>query len=619
MSFYAPEQRCPRCRVPLTQGAPSCPNCGLALTDMGGAPRASRSGPPLSSWQPAEPEPQSGPPTARGFGSQSSSGPAMYRPGGQPAPGSFGGQSNSGPPMYRPGGQPAPGGSGPWGGSGGGLLRRPAPGYPQPPGASGGFSGAGNRLTGSGDASTRHQGPASGPRQPSTGWGSASSHQDTPGSYQGRPNSYQNPSTGYRGAPGGYQNRPTSHQDLPDDYWNRPGAWDSPSSYQSPPSGYRPTSTGWGGSTGYRHAPADEPETTADYYDDDPAPMYGRSQAFRGAPGPSWQQGAFGAPTTYPGSQPYYDIFGPPDLMQGPPTQPPPRRNKRTALILLVILVLLSGGGAAAYLYIQSKPAITVTSKYMVGTTPAGATTTSLHVTGTKFTAHSAVSFLLDGQPEPGHHIFQSDASGALKGDLSITAVWPLGQHNLTAKDAAGKTTILGKTIAIVMQGEAGTPGPNGAPADDASFTIHLLIHAHDNNIDKDETGTATLIVTGQPDPAGGTVCDPQDDTGQPQTVTDAKQGVKVTLTITCSGSYKSGKVTYKQIYSGFTVTYSDNGPTCTIPTFVHIKLDGSFTNAAALSGTLSGDSPTITCSNGKSGIYKAMTGTWTGSITSQK
>lgn len=49
MSFYSPELRCPRCRAPLPQRAPACPNCGLALADAG-APRASRSGPPPS-WQ----------------------------------------------------------------------------------------------------------------------------------------------------------------------------------------------------------------------------------------------------------------------------------------------------------------------------------------------------------------------------------------------------------------------------------------------------------------------------------------------------------------------------------------------------------------------------------------
>jgi hypothetical protein len=302
--------------------------------------------------------------------------------------------------------------------------------------------------------------------------------------------------------------------------------------------------------------------------------------------------------------------------------QPPPRRGKKVALILLVILALLSAGGAAAYLYIQSKPAITVTSKYMVGTTPAGAATTSLHVTGAKFTAHSRVSFLLDGQPEPGHQIFQSDASGALKGDLPITAAWPPGQHNLTAKDATGKATVLGKTIAIVTQGQAGTPGPNGAPADDASFTINVTIQEHNNNDGQDHSGTGTLVITGHPDPAGGTVCDSDTVTSQSKTekgTTDNGLTYTETLTGTCGGTYKGGKITFTETISNDTVEYSD-GVTCSAPApYVGLELDGSFTDATHLTGTVSAGTPTITCSNGNQGTLKGITGTWTGTISSSK
>ena len=298
---------------------------------------------------------------------------------------------------------------------------------------------------------------------------------------------------------------------------------------------------------------------------------------------------------------------------------PLPGRGKKVALILLIILVLLGGGGAAAYLFIQSRPVIAVTSKYLVGTTPAGAATTSLHVTGTKFAARSAVSFLLDGQPEPGHRIFQSDASGALKGDLPITVGWALGQHTLTAKDASGNTTILGKTIAIVAQGEAGTPGPNGAPADATSFTINLIIHQHDNNSGQDYTGTDSLVITGQPDPAGGTVCNPKTDTGQTQTLKGTSNGLRYTQTFieTCSGTYKGGKITYTQTVPSLKIDFS-NGVTCTATApFVNQELDGSFTNATNLSGTLSSSTVSLTCTNGNSNTLTFPPGTWTGTLSS--
>ncbi len=352
--------------------------------------------------------------------------------------------------------------------------------------------------------------------------------------------------------------------------------------------------------------------------------MYRGSQAFRGAPGQywqpdgqTWQRNYGGAPAAYPANQyAYGGAYAPADEEMAP-MQPAPRRGKKVALIWLIILVLLGAGGGGAYLFIRSKPVITVTSKYMVGTTPAGAATTQLHLSGSKFAARSAVSFLLDGQPEPGHHAFQSDANGALAGDLTVTTDWPMGQHSLTAKDASGNTTVLGKTIIIVPQGEANTPGPKGAPADDTpSFKLNLVVNVHDNNSGENGTYAYTLTVTGQPDPMGGKVCNPEEDTDQPQTTKDSS-GDTETGTIQCSGTYKGGKITYTQTISNYKLTFH-NGITCTATApFVNRELDGAFTSATEASGTLSSDTPTFTCSNGRSVTIKSFDGTWTGSISS--
>ncbi len=177
------------------------------------------------------------------------------------------------------------------------------------------------------------------------------------------------------------------------------------------------------------------PDSAPDPYVD-AAPPYSRSQSFRGAStstyqpgGQPWQQLYASAPPAYADSQPAYgDPYGPYDA-----EPEPPRRGKKTALVLLLIVALLAALGGAAYLYLGSRPTITVTSSYMVGTMPAGATSTTLHVSGSHFEAHSAVSFFIDGQPEPGQDVFQSDANGAVAGDLAITSDWPLGQHTLTA------------------------------------------------------------------------------------------------------------------------------------------------------------------------------------------
>ena len=430
MSFSRPEQRCPRCRFPYTQGVFTCPNCGLALASGGAnaAPRANRSG-PQPPWQPPDFEEYGASPPADRFGSPGTGGPRAYRPGGQYAPG--------------------------------------------------GYSGAGERSIDADNAPTNYQGPMGGQGRPSPGW-------DYPAGAQGPFADTEQRAPG-RGMPSNAQRPPAAGRDA---Y----------SAYQDWAQG--------------------APETPGDTYNGS-APPYSRSQTFRGAStsmyqpgGQTWQQQPYaGAPAAYPGSQQGYDDpYGQYDQQE-----PPPRRSKKTALIVLLVIVLLAAvGGGAAYLFIGSRPTIAVTSKYMVGTTPAGAATTTLHVSGSKFAPHSAVSILLDGQPDPGHEIFQSDASGAIGGNLTITSAWPLGQHSLTAKDASGSTTLQGDTIVIVAQGAANTPGPKGAPADDSSFTIKLTVHSHSKDTGQKSAYPYTLVVTGQPDPAGGTVCNPEQDTGQP-------------------------------------------------------------------------------------------------------
>jgi len=395
---------------------------------------------------------------------------------------------------------------------------------------------------------------------------------------------------------------------------------------QRPSSGYRNTSyqrppaAGRDAYSAYQEWAQGAPETPGDTYNGS-APPSSRSQAFRGAfppayqpGGQTWQQQPYaGAPAAYPGSQQGYDDpYGQYDQQEAPP-----RRSKKTALIVLLVIVLLAAvGGGAAYLFIGSRPTIAVTSKYMVGTTPAGATTTILYVSGSRFAAHSAVSILLDGQPEPGHEIFQSDASGAIGGNLTITSDWPLGQHSLTAKDASGSTTFQGKPIVIVAQGAANTPGPKGAPADDSSFTIHTTIHLHNKDTGQNSPASYVLLITGQPDPAGGAVCS-SSDTGKVQTNKSTSNGLRVTETFipTCSGTYKSGKIIYRQIFSNYKLAFS-NGVTCTVPEpFINLELDGSFTSATSISGTVSTDTPTITCSNGNSVTSKGDDGTWAGSV----
>src|SRR5205807_3318094 len=107
---------------------------------------------------------------------------------------------------------------------------------------------------------------------------------------------------------------------------------------------------------------------------------------------------------------------------------------------------------------------------------------------------------------------------GKVRADLTVTNDWSVGSHTLTAKDASSYTTNTGIAVTIVPQGQAHTPGPNGAPPDDMSFTVHSSVQPQDAVNGKQQTPfSITLQVTSSPN--GGTVCRSVDN-GQPQELT---------------------------------------------------------------------------------------------------
>jgi hypothetical protein len=270
------------------------------------------------------------------------------------------------------------------------------------------------------------------------------------------------------------------------------------------------------------------------------------------------------------------------------------------------------------------RPVIEVQSHYQQGGVPAGSTTTSLHVSGKWFSYRSSITFLLDGKPAPGSGGTQSDAQGRVEADLTVTGDWGVGNHTLTAKDDQGYVTRRGAALAIVTQGEAGTPGPNGAPADDASFTLVVTIQTQDPLTGAPQSMQETLVITGQADPAGGTVCQARDNS-QPFTQTgnvlDASgmpTGVtyQETLTATCSGSYKGGQLTYTETATSDQYVLS-NGFTCQASTPYTLQtLSGSFSSATTSSGSWSTSGYTMTCAQDQSVTqHPAQQGSWSGAI----
>lgn len=362
-----------------------------------------------------------------------------------------------------------------------------------------------------------------------------------------------------------------------------------------------------------------------------PLPGYGQmsspaypsvSQASLAGYGPGAQPAAFSAiyGQSNPGYPPPGQVFDPyagqvpytPQPGMPYPHFPPAqhRRGPSKALILLLVLVLILGSavtGLIIYLN-RPQPIITVTSAYKSGPLSIGASSTSFEIVGHKFSGTSVVTFLLDGSPAPGSQAAYSDSKGDLTVVLKIADAWPIGNHVLTARDASGYATATGVNIKIVTPGQSHTPGPNGAPSDDASGTIDIAISTSSGGI-----GTITLTVTGGAD--GGTVCRAEAD-GQSHTTTGTSQGVAYTETMsaTCNGTYKGGKINYVETVTDHRIVF-ENGLSCTVQVpYVDARLDGQFTSATSVNGSYAGDPITITCNMGVgTDTTEADQGSWTG------
>ncbi len=308
------------------------------------------------------------------------------------------------------------------------------------------------------------------------------------------------------------------------------------------------------------------------------------------------------------------------------PYTPPvaPKQSNRSLKILLIVLAVIvvlgaSGGGVLIYILTRPQPVIAVTSNYKVGTTPAGSTSTTFHVIGQKFSGSEAITFLLDGVPAPGSQAAHSDKDGNVTTDLTVNENWAQGNHTITAKDADGYTTKIGSKIMIVPQGEAHTPGPNGAPPDDITGIVVATIKSN-NPSGQNGPQTRNLNISGRPDPQGGTVCGDGDD-NKPVTQNEASNGVTgtVTLALTCSGTYKAGKLTYTETVTSAKFTFTENGITVTCPAttpFTNLHLEGTFSNATTVSGTSSSDKFTINCDHGVGPLtIGGDNGTWTGTM----
>ncbi|HEY7346912.1 MAG TPA: protein kinase [Ktedonobacterales bacterium] len=267
----------------------------------------------------------------------------------------------------------------------------------------------------------------------------------------------------------------------------------------------------------------------------------------------------------------------------------------------------------SASIVVIPQPVLDVHSDYQDGTTPAGSSSTSFTITGRRFAPNSTVTFLLDGGTLPGSQPTLTDARGRVEVTLTVTGDWTLGRHTITAQDDQGHSTQTAAPVEIVRQGEAGTPGPHGAPTDNATFNINVTIHTKNASTGEAETFTMTLDVS------NGKVCDNSTDTGEPQhykqTFSDGTF-YNETYVLKCSGTYKAGHLVYTQTTTQDTFDLSDGGLCVGETPRVSIRLVGNFSSTTKISGTFRNDAERITCPRIVTFYLlssNAQTGTWTG------
>jgi hypothetical protein len=267
---------------------------------------------------------------------------------------------------------------------------------------------------------------------------------------------------------------------------------------------------------------------------------------------------------------------------------------RKWAIIGVVVVVILAGSGVLALSLFKSPsppasiPSVTVTSDFHDNGLPAGSggsatDGTVFHVTGQKFSPHSAITFLLDSTIIETHT--ESDDNGALNNvDLRVTSSWPIGQHKLTAHDKSNNTTDKGVNVSIVPQGYAGTPGSNGAPTNTATFKVTIEVNMPNFH------HQAELDVTARTDSQGGAVCSPGDDGSQQRIpIQEGDQTFYLVDTYACSGTYKAGDITYDEALNTRSILDSKGNTLCSLnrsqPSYIHVH--GTYTTSHQFSGDI--------------------------------
>lgn len=268
--------------------------------------------------------------------------------------------------------------------------------------------------------------------------------------------------------------------------------------------------------------------------------------------------------------------------MSLPPQARAPRKPlpwKKILPLAAAILIVLVGGSFGIWYLVTPHPALSIVSS----TQKTAVLPASVSI---------QVVFLLDGQTFSALGSVTSDATGSVSQSVTLDSSWVVGSHTLTAKDARGYVTQHSYPLAIVQQGDAGTPGPNNSPANDSSFSLSLTESIAGQSYLK------RLNVTGHPDPAGGTVCGPLDDGHSHSYSGTTSDGTNYTVKLTqkCSGTYTYGHLTYTETMVSEQIIFPGLGTCTALTPYVAEKINGSYVSGGTFKGTVHEGAYSMNC-----------------------
>ncbi|GHO43578.1 hypothetical protein [Ktedonospora formicarum] len=257
------------------------------------------------------------------------------------------------------------------------------------------------------------------------------------------------------------------------------------------------------------------------------------------------------------------------ELKENPLTEQNHSSKRRTqkglsTVLTIVITIFLSALASYTILYFAlPKPMLSIQSDYHHEGLAAGSNGTIFYLNGRNFSPNTTIALYLDEKRLANQSTITSAQDGTFRTELMVTTNWTPGKHKISVQNDTNR--IDSSEFIIVQPGEAHTPGPANAPANDSSFEFLITFQGRIENT-APFTWQQEFDIRGKENPKGGSVCTDAD-TGKPQRISSSTKEMHVRAT-KCQGNYQSGQITYDQIIIADQVErYSEQGTVyCSLP-----------------------------------------------------